>query len=270
MGLMPFPQLNQIHKYFFSLLLLTSVAFSQNSLSRAAGASLEPKLQTRRILRGMVVDSTGALVAHVAIQLRHASSGPDDAQDTHIFTIPLQTDDQGQFSSALAPGSYTVCVVRFPKSCQEVHTEAAKDPDYLRLQINPADDHASLELLDNRLRVIAGPGARDCGRLPLRSNDKGPANCARNAIKARQAFYVRFDESGTDPDIASAMAGDARGNVFLIDFDSMGIDSDWLPSGATMPDGFHTKVIPCSQPVKVRMTRARELACFADGLWMEN
>jgi len=270
MGLMLFFQLNQIHKYFFSFLLLTSAALCQNSLSRAAASSLEPKLQTRRILRGKVVDSTGALVAHVAVQLRSASSSSDDVHDANSGTIALQTDNRGQFSSVLPPGSYTVCVVRFPKSCQEVRTEAGKDPQSLRLQINPADDHASPELLDNRLRVIAGPGARDCGRLPLRSTDKGPANCARHAIESRQPFYVRFDDFGVDSIVASAMAGDAGGNVFLIDFDSMGIDSDWLPSGATMPDGFHTKVIPCSQPVRVRMTRARELACFADGRWIEN
>jgi len=270
MGLMLFPQLNQIQKYFFSLLLLTSAAVCQNSPSRAAGASFEPKLQPRRILRGMVVDHTGNLVAHITVQVRPASSRSNDALDAQPATIALQTDNQGQFSSALPPGSYTVCVVRLPQSCREVHTEAGKDPEYLRLQINPTDDHASPELLDKRLRVIAGLGARDCGRLPLRSNSKLPANCARDAIKARKPFYVRFDEAGLDSTIASAMAGDTRGNVFLIAFDSLGMDSDSLPAGATMPDGFHTLVIPCSQPVRVRVTRAEELACFADGRWMEN
>lgn len=218
----------------------------------------------------MVVDASGALVAHIAVRLRPAPSRFDSAQDANPGLIALVTDNQGQFSSALPPGSYTICVVRFPTSCRQVHTEAGNGPEYLRLQINPVDDLALPGLLDNRLRVIAGPGARDCGQLPLRSNSKVPANCARNAIKARQPFYVRFDESGTDSDIASAMAGDARGNVFLVDFDSMGIDSDWLPLGATMPDGFHTKVIPCSQPVKVRVTRSHELTCFADGRWLDN
>jgi len=273
MGLMLFPQLNQIQKYLFSLLLLTSAAVCQNSLSRAAGASFEPKLQPRRVLRGMVVDHSGASVAHIAVQLRPASSRSDssmseDAHDTNTGTIALQTDNEGQFASALPAGSYTVCVVRFPKSCQQVHTESEQDPEYLRLQIDPADDRVSPELLDNRLRTIAGPGALDCGRLPLRSKSKGPATCARDAVKTRKPFFVRFDDFGVDSVVASAMAGDARGNVFFIDFDSMGIDSDWHPSGATMPDGFHTKVIPCSQPVRVRVTRSQELTCFADGRWM--
>jgi len=96
------------------------------------------------------------------------------------------------------------------------------------------------------------------------NSDKATA-CALLAFKHRQAFYVRYDESGFDSEVAEAIAADFSGNVYSVSFDSMGINPAWMPPGATMPDGYHTKVVPCSQPVRLRKTQEGKLTCFSDG-----
>ncbi len=238
------------------------------ALNSAATVSNQPNT----VVRGMVVDPTGSVVPNFTVEIRPAASA--NSTPTHTTASPMlraQTNREGEFSANLPPGLYEICVARFSKSCRTVIVEEApKTPEYLRLEIHPSDDHASSELLDSHIRAIAGPGARDCGRVQRKDSPKRATACALRAYKSRKAFYVRYDAKGiSDSDVASAMAGDSSGKVYSLGFDSMGMDTDHLPPGATMPDGFHTIIIPCSQPVRLRVTRTGgELICFANDRWL--
>jgi len=228
--------------------------------------------QAKTVVRGIVVDHTGSVVPNFTVEMRASAPGsPAATQTTASLALTAQTNQAGEFSADLPPGSYEVCVARFPKSCRTVLVEEApKSSEYMRLQINPADDPASSELLDNHIRAIAGPDAKDCGRVHREDSPKEATKCALRAYKSHKAFHVRYDDKGIgDSEGAHAMAGDSNGNVYSLWFDSMGMDTGHLPLGATMPDGFHTKIIPCSQPVRLRGTRTGgELTCFADGRWL--
>lgn len=226
--------------------------------------------QAKITLRGQVFDPTGSVVPNFAVEIFLAGSADSASKPrTQPPLLTVQTSREGEFSADLPPGSYEVCVARFPKSCHTLVVEAApKTPEYLHLKINPADDFGHSELLDHRLLTIAEPHAKNCGRIGLKGNPIQATKCALRAFKRREAFYVRYDAIGIDSDISSGVAGDSTGSLYFVEFDSMGMDTSRLPPGVTMPDGFHTVVIPCSKPVRLRKTREGKLACFSDGHWL--
>jgi hypothetical protein len=142
-------------------------------------------------------------------------------------------------------------------------------PDYLTLKINPSEEILNPELPDYRFRALAGLNAENCGHVKIKESRAKATACARGAVKHHKPFYVIYDEAGIDSIIAGGMAGNSDGKLYSITFDSMGMSDDHLPPGSTMPDGFHTLVIPCSQPVRVRVTRTGQLTCFAGGSWVK-
>jgi hypothetical protein len=246
-----------------SVFLVSSGPASQDSIRQT------PAGDTGRI-RGVVIDHTGAVVANFTVEIR---KGKDSAAKNGVapYIVAEQTDKDGQFSFNLAAGSYEVCAKRFPASCQTVRVnEGESKLERLVLKINPADDPASSELLDRRLQSIAGPGAHNCGHVRVNENPTNATACALVAFKHRRPFYVRYDESGIDSEVADGIAGDSTGKVYSVGFDSMAINPGWMPAGTGMPDGLHTKVIPCSKPVRVRKSRHGKLICFGDGRWLRD
>jgi hypothetical protein len=228
-----------------------------------------PENSGKRRLQGNVVDHTGAVLANFNVEVRAKISEDFSAARTTTPMLTLATDSQGEFFAELSPGSYEICVSRFLSSCRTVHIpQTPVELEYLHFKINPSEDHASSELLDNRIRKLAGSSAKNCGSVDEKGNPAEATKCAFRAFKRREAFFVRYDESGFDSEVAHGIAGDALGKVFVVEFDGMGINTGWMPPGATMPDGFHTKVIPCSEPVRLRRTRSGILTCFSDGRWL--
>jgi hypothetical protein len=246
-----------------SVFLVSSGPASQNPIPQT------PADDTGKI-RGVVIDHTGAVVANFTVEIR---KGEDSAAKSGVapHILAKQTDKDGQFSFNLAAGSYEVCAKRFPASCHRVRVKEGESKlEPLVLKIDPADDPAPSELLDRRLQRIAGPGAHNCGHVRVNENPTNATACALVALKHRRPFYVRYDESGIDSEVADGIAGDSTGDVYSVGFDSMAINPGWMPAGASMPDGFHTKVIPCSKPVRVRKNHHGKLVCFGDGRWLRD
>jgi hypothetical protein len=245
------------------------IALIRSTKLAAISAGL-PSIEARRSISGVVIDNTGAVVPNFSVEVWKIDNsvragGTAPAIDT------VQTGGDGRFSFELLLGSYEICAKRFPASCRTVRVD--KTPNKLEplvLKINPADDQASSEVLDSRIRTIAGPHADDCGHVRAKESSNKATACALLAFKHHKAFYVRYDESGFDSEVAEAVAGDSRGNVYSVSFDSMGINPAWMPPGVTMPDGYHTKVVPCSQPVRLRKTQEGKLTCFGDGRWLRD
>jgi len=229
--------------------------------------------QAKYLLRGAVFDPTGGIVLNFKVEIRRLI--PASSQVPNVTANPLLstlTNQEGAFSFELLPGTYQICVARYPNSCRSLAINAEETPrtqEYLRLVIHPWEDIASSELLDTHIRELAGPGAKNCGRVRREDNPAQATSCARRAHKKHQPFFVRYDPKGlVDSEIADGVAGDSSGNMYFVTFDSMGMDTTHLPTGATMPDGFHTMIIPCSKPVRVRVTSDGNLTCFVDGRWL--
>ncbi len=218
----------------------------------------------KQTLHGMVVDHTGALVANRDVEISGRTAGGTAQAEKQPAPIPVQTDYQGQFSASLESGAYEVCVPRFPKSCRRIEIKPSVAPEYIVLKISPADEIPDPTLPQSRFQKIAGPSARDCGYVIL---DKSPGQataCAMRKFKQHKPFYVIYDDHCIDCVSAVGLAWNSKDAPYFVSYDSMGISNDPPLTGSNMPDGSHTIVIPCSQPVRVYISETGEIDCFKE------
>jgi hypothetical protein len=220
--------------------------------------------EAKQTLHGMVVDHTGAVVANFAVEISFHPTGTAAAQPEKSTAILAKTDQYGQFSASLLPGSYDVCVPRYPKSCRTIEIKASVTPESLALKISPGDEIPDPTLPESRFQKIAGPSAKNCGPVPMDKNIGQATACAMRAFKHHKPFYVIYDGHCMDCFSAHGLAWDSKGEPHSVYYDSMGISNDPPSPGSSMPDGFHTVVTPCSQPVRVYINEAGELDCFKD------
>jgi hypothetical protein len=242
---------------------------SRESIKTTVESENATAVQGKTVIRGEVVDNAGAVVPALTVEIRTAvPRGSSSKPQADGSRLTVRTNREGEFSASVMAGSYDVCVARFPKSCRTVLVNDALKPEHLRLQIHPSDDPATSELLDRRIRTIAGHGAQDCGHVRATESAAHATKCALHAFKHHEKFYVRYDLD-VDAELVDGIASDSSGNVYAVEFHSMSINWERMPPAATLPDGLHTKVIPCSEPVRLRVDRKRgELVCFANGHWL--
>jgi hypothetical protein len=221
--------------------------------------------EAKPVLRGTVVDTFGAVVANLAVKISARPVGSATAQaENQPAAITVQTDYYGQFSASLLPGSYDVCVPRFPASCRTVEIRPSVMPENLVLKIIPVDEVLDSTLPDSRFQKIAGPSANNCGHVILDKNPDHATACAMRAFKHHKPFYVIYDDNCIDCLSAVGLAWNSKGEPYSVSYDSMGISNDPPSPGSSMPDGSHTVVIPCSKPVRVYVDVTGKLDCFKD------
>lgn len=150
--------------------------------------------------------------------------------------------------------------------CLEERTPADKPPI---TPVSQSDNHITITtpaicgcsdqiletLMDRRMRVLAGKDALDCGRVKLDGDPRASLRCARRAISKRRAFFVRFESASMDSSSADGFAGDSSGNIYSIDFDSMGIGPF---EGAEIMDNGHDAVQRCPKPVRIKKELGRK------------
>jgi hypothetical protein len=232
--------------------------------------SLYTQGRNSEILRG-IVEPVGFPKAAVTVEIWPGLSdnSPKDRSTPPIAR--LLSDENGRFAMQLAAGSYSVCAYTFPKSCQTISLgHAPKAEEFVGLHVNPTEDPAGFEVLDDRIRAIAGSGAQNCGLLKAKDSRVEATRCALRAAKSRKAFFVRYAEIGVDSEGGTGAADDSGGDVYIVDFDSAALGSGNLEPGVTMPDGFHTVVYRCDRPLRVRKSITGELTCFSHGRWLAN
>lgn len=78
----------------------------------------------------------------------------------------------------------------------------------------------SLNEFVRTLREAAGPGAHDCGVIPLSKPRQGAISCAQNALTQGRAFTVAFQLQGIDSTIYMGLARDANGKTERLSWDS--------------------------------------------------
>ena len=135
--------------------------------------------------------------------------------------------------------------------------------DARRLVLSAPSKHDPTQrIINDRLRVLADGGATvaiDCG--PPDSGLDSAANCALNALAEGKPFYAKYYWQRTDSFRFTGFAGDASGNVYEVDYDSLGWGSLALPKEAQLLDGNHTFVMPCPKPISLVKTQQGALAC---------
>jgi hypothetical protein len=217
----------------------------------------------KQVLHGKVVDSFGAVVANLNVEISsRTAENTAEQPEKQPVVITTQTDSYGQFSASLLPGSYDVCVPRFAESCRTIEIRPSVTPEKLVLKINPVNEIPNPALPESRFQKIAGPSARNCGHVLLDKNPVVETTCAMHAFKHRKPFYVIYDDHCIDCFSAVGMAWNSKGEPYSISYGSMGINNDPPSPGSSMPDGSFTLVIPCSQPLRIYVNDTGKLDCF--------
>lgn len=215
------------------------------------------------LLRGMVVDSFGAVVGNLNVEISTRTAGnTSEPPEKKPVAITKQTDSYGQFSASLLPGSYEICVPRFAESCRTIEIRPSVTPEKLVLKINPVNEIPDPALPESRFQKIAGPSARNCGHVLLDKNPVVETTCAMHAFKHHKPFYVIYDDHCIDCFSAVGLAWNSKGGPYSVSYGSMGINNDPPSPGSSMPDGSFTLVIPCSQPLRVYVNETGKLDCF--------
>jgi len=221
------------------------------------------------VLEGTVKDLNGAVVWHALVQITRppqeqglVRSPQEPGKSNPSATV--ETDEHGKFSTDLPPGLYQVCVSGkgFIKTCRDAHAEDGKAVTIdFSLGFDPAYMPADTEVMDQRLRTLAGNGAIDCGEVPVDGDPAKASSCAMKASRQHKAFYVRYDARGIDAQLVDGLASNAKNDTYAVIFGSLGVSSDEAQD-ATRPDGDHTIVMECPKPTKIRKAKNGKLTCF--------
>jgi hypothetical protein len=234
-----------------------------------AGTISFAQSEAKPVLRGMVVEHTGTLVANLTVEIFARPSGGAIAQaEKQPAPTPVRTDYQGQFSASLGPGTYEVCVPLFAKSCRTVEIKPAVTPEYLVLKISPDDEPYGPTSQKSAFEQIAGPAAKNCGHVLMHRNPSKATDCGMRAFKHHKPFFVIYDQPCIDCVAASGMAWTSQGEPYSVSYDSMGFRFELQLPDYKMPEISGTKITRCSQPARVYINETGELDCFkARELW---
>lgn len=126
----------------------------------------------------------------------------------------------------------------------------------------PSERDPTRRIINERLRAIAARGGREV--IDCHDADGRPgavANCALQALADGRPFYAKYYWQGIDSFGFRGFAGDADGNVYEVDYDSMGWTRLALPKEAQVLDGNHTFIMPCPKPTSLVKTEAGSLTC---------
>ena len=100
--------------------------------------------------------------------------------------------------------------------------------------------------LTDDLRLFAGDGAIDCGTAGAGKERSEVDRCATDAFEARQAFFARYQATGTDSKLVVGIGSNTDGAVKIFRWDS-------APCGGPGCDPV-TDVQTCEEPSVLQQT----------------
>jgi ankyrin repeat protein len=118
--------------------------------------------------------------------------------------------------------------------------------------------------MEHRVRAIAGRGAINCGRLKPGNDSKPTTDCVLNSFTNRRPFYVLYDtqEISIDSHFIDGLAGDNTGQLYDVEFSSMGWSTEGLSGRTQLLDGGHVFVEPCAKPTTLVKSIYKGLTCI--------
>jgi hypothetical protein len=116
----------------------------------------------------------------------------------------------------------------------------------------------------NRLAVLAGHGAINCGYVTPRTDPEASSRCVFESFDNHRPFYVLYDtqEIMIDSHFVDALAGDKSGNLYDVEFSSMGWSTEGLSGRTQLLDRGHVFVEPCWKPITLRKAIYKGLTCI--------
>jgi hypothetical protein len=118
--------------------------------------------------------------------------------------------------------------------------------------------------IKNRLAVLAGRGAINCGHMRPRTDPRPSSECVLKSFENHRAFYVLYgtQEISIDSHFIDGLAGDSAGNLYDVEFSSMGWSPERLSGGTQLLDGGHVSVEPCLKPIALNQSIYKGLTCI--------
>jgi hypothetical protein len=116
----------------------------------------------------------------------------------------------------------------------------------------------------NRLKVLAGGNAVNCGTLNPWTDPKSSSDCVLKSFENRKPFFALYDtqEVSIDSRFIDGLAGDHLGNLYDVEFSSMGWSTQGLTGESQLTDGGHILVEHCPNPVKLTPSIYKGMTCI--------
>jgi hypothetical protein len=117
----------------------------------------------------------------------------------------------------------------------------------------------------NRLKVLAGGNAVNCGTLNPWTAPKPSSICVLKSFENRKPFFALYDtqEVSIDSRFIDGLAGDNLGNLYDVEFSSKGWSTQGLTGQSQLTDGGHILVEPCPKPITLTPSIYKGITCIA-------
>jgi hypothetical protein len=117
-------------------------------------------------------------------------------------------------------------------------------------------------LIRNRLAILAGEGAINCGTGRPRTDLESSSNCVLKSFENHTPFYAVYDtqEFSIDSHFIDGLAGDKSGNVYDVEYSSRS-STEGTSADARLQDGGHIVVERCLKPIALKKSIYKGLAC---------
>lgn len=124
---------------------------------------------------------------------------------------------------------------------------------------------ANRSTAERRLKAIGGQAATACG--PVLYSDKAITvttnKCVKHAFAHRKGFYAWYElGGGVVYETVVGIAGDGKGNVFVLSFDDAGASRAGLGEDVEVLDNGDTVLVRCPKPIRFREGYSRNLTCI--------
>ena len=212
-------------------------------------------------LVGTVYDPTGSVVPGAQVTI---------LADSRVVAS-TRSKDTGQFAVQVEPGRYRVCTEKsgFVTFCRKVHVTHKRPvllSVLLRVSTSKRDVFHRLppSVLDHRLRLLAGKGAKNCGHVKFAQSPQTATACAMRAFQQHEHFYVIYDLQGIDSDVAGGFVSGTQGMLAAL-FDSFGTSSEGLPEGSKFTDGPYVVILPCPKANTMHVSSGGRVSCLDRG-----
>jgi hypothetical protein len=125
----------------------------------------------------------------------------------------------------------------------------------------PSERDPTHSIINGRLKELAGGGTAAIECRDEKDRFGAAADCALRAFADGRPFYAKYYRQGIDSFSFTGVAGDASGNIYEMDYDSLGWRGLTLPKEARLLDGNHTLVMPCPRPIHLAKDAVGKLTC---------
>ena len=106
---------------------------------------------------------------------------------------------------------------------------------------------------------LAGPGARDCGRVRVHGNPTAASDCGLTAFRLGKPFRVRYDLQGIDSNVSAGLVYTPEGKLYGLVF-----DGDPLGRGGTSWSRQRAEKVLCPSPFRLYTNPNGRLNCFVE------